>query len=315
MTYPGLDPSLEEVVEELDATFDKKPYDGDPIEFRRTMADRAAELPLQRPPGLDVADHVFDTPFGTVPARIYRPEGTSAAAPAALYMHGGGWIMGDLNSHDAVCVDLAFETGAIVISLDYALAPEHPYPAALNQCHWIFHHVRGNADAWRLDPSSIAVAGDSAGANLSLALCLKSRKAGEPLPAAQLLVYPCLDLDFDSASYLKHATAPFLDRPTMIWIWKTYLAGNLETNDPLALPLREPDFAGLPPTVVHTAELDPLAQEGDRLAQRLIDAGVPVLHGRAKGLIHGFLRFRNQSKPSRQEFARMAAGLRMFLQP
>ena len=126
-------------------------------------------------------------------------------------MHGGGWIIGDLNSHDAVCVDIALDCNITVLAIGYDLAPEHPYPVALNQCSWIYKEICNHPGVYSVDGNKIAVGGDSAGGNLALALCLKMRSEGFKLPLSQLLIYPCVDLDFNNPSYLKHANAPFLD--------------------------------------------------------------------------------------------------------
>jgi acetyl esterase len=313
MAYPGLDPALAPVVEELAKALPVPPAEMGIMGFRQVMAERAATLVHKRPAGLEVSEHRFDTPFGAVPARVYRPEGLGEEAAAMMYMHGGGWMIGDLNSHDAVCVDLALQAGAVVIALEYGVLPEHAFPVPVNQCHWVFHHLRQTAGQWRLDPARIAVGGDSAGGNMALAICLKSRAEGGAMPAAQLLIYPCVDDDVDSPSYRQHAQAPFLNRDGMIWIWESYLAGEGDRQNPLALPMRTPDFAGLPPAVVFTAALDPLAWEGDALAKRFVEDGVPVLHGRGEGLIHGFIRFREVSPASDAAFRRITAGVRMFL--
>lgn len=313
MAYPGLDPALAPVVEELAKALPVPPEELGIRGFRDVMAARAATLVHKRPEGLTVAEHRFDTPFGTVPARIYRPEAAAERAAAVVYMHGGGWMIGDLDSHDAVCVDLALQAGAVVIALEYGVLPEHAFPVPVNQCHWVFHHLRDTAQAWRLDPGRIAVGGDSAGGNMALAICLKTRAEGGALPAAQLLIYPCVADDVDSPSYREHAQAPFLNRAGMIWIWESYLAHAGDRQNPLALPMLEPSFAGLPPAVVYTAAIDPLAWEGDALAKRFIEDGVPVLHGRAEGLMHGFIRFRDVSPAADAAFRRMTAGMRMFL--
>ncbi|WP_137702621.1 alpha/beta hydrolase [Marimonas lutisalis] len=313
MAYPGLDPTLVPVVAELQAAFPTPPDELGHQEWRRLMAERSAAMPKTRPEGMAVEDLVFETPFGPVGARMYRPAGLPDPAPCVIYMHGGGWIMGDLNSHDGVCVDLALQVGAVVIALDYGLAPETPYPGALNQCHWVYHHLRETAAARGINPGCMAIAGDSAGGNLTLAVCMKTQAEGGALPRAQLLIYPCVSKNLESASYVEHAEAPFLDKRGMVWIWDTYLQSPENWGDPLALPELAESYARLPPAVVFTAALDPLCSEGDALAQRFVEDGVPVLHGRAEGLIHGFIRFRGVSPPSEAAFQRMTAGLRMFL--
>ena len=313
MTYPGLDPALIPVIEELKALIPVPPDEMGHLPYRRMMAERAAGLPKKRPEGLTVSDHALETPFGPVGMRQFRPEGAGEAAPALVYMHGGGWIMGDLNSHDAVGVDLALQTGAVVFTLDYGLAPENPYPVALNQCHWVFHHLREQAVEWKIDPAALAIGGDSAGGNLALAICLKTRAEGAVLPRAQLLIYPCVSKDLDSPSYVEHENAPFLDKRGMVWIWNTYLSRPEDWHDPLALPMLEESFAGLPPALVFTVAIDPLAWEGAALAQRFVEEGVPVYYFRAEGLIHGMLRFRDRCPAADRAFRRMTTGLKMLM--
>ena len=313
MSYPGLHPSLKDFVTEIEFVTKSTTENRDPIEFRNIMAERASELVLQRPKNMVVSEKKFNTYHGDVETRIYRLKSVPKNSPLLVYMHGGGWIIGDLNSHDAVCVDIALDCNMIVMAIEYALAPENPYPVALNQCSWIYKEVHNNADKFSVDPDKIAVGGDSAGGNLALALCLKMRNEGFKLPLAQLLIYPCVDLDFNSPSYLKHSKAPFLDRDSMIWIWNTYLQNNLDINDPLAVPAYEKNYKGLPPTLVVSAELDPLAHEGKVLVKRLIDANVPSMHFECQGLIHGFIRCRDQSDQAALEFKNLTKSLSLFM--
>jgi acetyl esterase len=313
MSYLGLHPSLKDFVSEIEFVTKSTTENRDPIEFRNIMAERASKLVLQRPKNMVVSEKKFNTDHGDVKARIYRSKNAPKNSPLLVYMHGGGWIIGDLNSHDAVCVDIALDCNMTVMAIEYALAPEHPYPVALNQCSWIYKEVHNNADKFSVDPNKIAVGGDSAGGNLALALCLKMRNEGFKLPLAQLLIYPCVDLDFNSPSYLKHSKAPFLDRDSMIWIWNTYLQNNLDINDPLAVPAFEKNYEGLPPTLVVSAELDPLAHEGKALVKRLIDANVPSMHFECQGLIHGFIRCRDQSAQAALEFKNLTKSLSLFM--
>ena len=194
-------------------------------------------------------------------------------SPALIYMHGGGWIIGDLNSHDAVCVDLALNANIVVISLEYALAPENKFPTALNQCTWVFSEIKKKSKSLELDPDYLSIGGDSAGGNLALATSLNLRNRNEKTPFLQLLIYPCISINFESPSYVKHAEAPFLDKKSMIWIWDTYLSNEKDYSNKLAFPLLEKDFSGMPQTIILNAELDPLAHEGAELGKRLIESG------------------------------------------
>ena len=313
MSYPGLHPSLEDFVSEIEFVTKSTSENKDPIEFRNIMAKLASELVLKRPQNLTVNEKKFNTDCGLVETRIYRSKNAPENSPLLVYMHGGGWIIGDLNSHDAVCVDIALDCNMTVIAIEYGLAPENPYPVALNQCAWIYKEIYNNAEIFSVNQDRIAVGGDSAGGNLALALCLKMRKDGFKSPLAQLLIYPCVDLNFNNSSYLKHSKAPFLDRDSMIWIWNTYLENNLDINDPLAVPAFEESYVGLPPALIVAAELDPLAYEGKVLAKRFIDANVSSMYFECKGLIHGFIRCRDQSPQAALEFKRLTKSLSLFM--
>ena len=313
MSYPGLHPSLQNFVSEMDLVTNSISEKRDPIEFRNIMAKRASELVLKRPENLIVTEKTFDTDTGMIATRIYRSKNAPNISPLLIYMHGGGWIIGDLNSHDAVCVDLALDCDITVIAIAYSLAPENPYPIALNECSWIYKEIYANAETYSIDRNKIAVGGDSAGGNLALTLCLKMRNESFYAPCAQLLIYPCVDLDFKNSSYVEHSNAPFLDRDSMIWIWNTYLKNNLNINDPLAIPAQEKNYHGLPPALIVSAELDPLAYEGKQLAKRFIDANVPSMYFECKGLIHGFIRCRDQSDQANLEFKRLTKSFKLFM--
>ena len=227
-------------------------------------------------------------------------------------MHGGGWIIGDLDSHDGVCVDIALDGDCQVISLDYGLSPENKFPKALYQCHEIFSEVFQNADAFNIDKNRLSIGGDSAGGNLALSTTLLMMKNGGPLPLYQFLIYPCIDKDFDSYSYIKHSEAPFLTKKMMLWFFDTYLNGPEDYSNPSVFPILEKNFSGMPKTVLLNAELDPLATEGRKLAKRLIDDGVPVFHNEAQSLIHGFIRCRDQSPKGMKIFKEMVTLLKSF---
>ena len=310
MSYPGMDPSLIDFVEEMSAKPGEMPYEGEPIRFREKMAKKSAQLIHKRPTNLIVQDTVFQTAYGAVKARIYKPQAIDEQGPALLYMHGGGWIIGDLNSHDSVCVDISLGAETIVISLDYALAPEAKFPIALQQCSWVFSHLYENANQFGIDQDLLSIGGDSAGGNLALASTLALRNEGKCLPHYQFLIYPCVSPYFDSPSYVKHENAPFLDKKSMIWIWETYLGNSLDWSNTLAFPMLEKDFSSLPQTVILNAELDPLAYEGAQLAMKLIASKVPTYHYEAKSMIHGFIRCRDQTKLGDRAFNKMCMHLR-----
>ena len=307
-----MDPSLNNFVETMAPKNDDMPYNYTPQAFRESMKKKVAMTALKRPSALDVREHLFATKNGPVNSRIYRPKGHDIQLPCLIYMHGGGWIIGDLDSHDGVCVDIALDGDCQVISLDYGLSPENKFPKALYQCHEIFNEVFQNADAFNIDKNRLSIGGDSAGGNLALSTTLLMMKNGGPLPLYQFLIYPCIDKDFDSYSYIKHSEAPFLTKKMMLWFFDTYLNGPQDYSNPSVFPILEKNFSGMPKTVLLNAELDPLATEGRKLAKRLIDDGVPVFHNEAKSLIHGFIRCRDQSPKGMKIFKEMVNLLKSF---
>ena len=307
-----MDPSLNNFVETMAPKNDDMPYNYTPQAFRESMKKKVAMTALKRPSTLDVREHLFATKNGPVNSRIYRPKRHDRQLPCLIYMHGGGWIIGDLDSHDGVCVDIALNGDCQVISLDYGLSPENKCPKALYQCHEIFNEVFQNADAFNIDKNRLSIGGDSAGGNLALSTTLLMMKNGGPLPLYQFLIYPCIDKDFDSFSYIKHSEAPFLTKKMMLWFFDTYLNGPEDYSNPSVFPILEKNFSGMPKTVLLNAELDPLATEGRKLAKRLIDDGVPVFHNEAQSLIHGFIRCRDQSPKGMKIFKEMVNLLKSF---
>lgn len=253
--------------------------------------------------------HIHDRTVGTVPVRVYRPGGTPGPRPGIVYMHGGGFMLGDLDSSDTNAWGIAQETGAVVLSVDYRLAPEHPYPAAFEDCWAVLTWLARDGAALGVDPTRLAVAGDSAGGNMAAVLALAARDRGGPSLRAQALVYPWLGLPFTSASYRDNAEGPGLTLARMVMFRQAYL-GAEETDDPYAMPLVATDLTGLPPAHVHTAELDPIRDDGRAYAARLAAAGVAVTYREAKGMIHGFLRARLVGAAARAEFEALCRFLR-----
>ncbi|MBS0255284.1 MAG: alpha/beta hydrolase [Proteobacteria bacterium] len=223
----------------------------------------------------------------TVPARFYLPEGAASPAPLVVYFHGGGWVLGTLDTHDRTCRALARASGAAVLSVDYRRAPEHRYPAAAEDCYAAVCWARDHAARLGIDPARLAVAGDSAGGNLAGAVAIMARDRGGPALRHQLLIYPVTDDDYSLASYAQNGGGEYyLGRAAMEWFWGHYLGDQSEA--PLAKIGRTPDLAGLAPATVITAEFDPLRDEGMAYAARLAGAGVTVDAAVAPGMIHGF---------------------------
>lgn len=230
-------------------------------------------------------------PAGDIPARVYTPKALrqdNGLAPALVFFHGGGWVIGDLDTHDVVCRAIADDGQLVVISIDYRLAPEHKFPAAVDDAIAATGWIASHAKKLGIDPERLCVGGDSAGGNLAAALSLRARDAGGPDIALQLLLYPVLDWDFERASYRDYGGGDHLiSRADMAWFWDQHVAAEDRAN-PLAAPLRAPDLAGLPEAVVVVAGCDPLHDEGIAYARRLAEAGVPVTVKDHGDMAHGF---------------------------
>ncbi|MCG8544204.1 MAG: alpha/beta hydrolase, partial [Alphaproteobacteria bacterium] len=280
-------------------------------EMRAGWDAYAERLRQPHPADMAVEDRSVAGKGGAIPIRVYRPAAAAATAPCILYFHGGGFMKGNLDSSDAVAWGLAEETGAVVVSVDYRLAPENPYPAAFDDCYAVLTHVADNAAQYGVDPARIAVSGDSAGGNLAAAVSLAARDRGGPAIAGQVLIYPCLTDDLSHRSYRDHAVTAGLTTESMINYWDWYLAAaGTPSDDPYAVPLKAEDLSGLPKALVHVAEIDPLYDDGRLYAERLNAAGVPAEFRSAKGMIHGFLRSRLLGPDSGAEFAALCGFLR-----
>jgi len=227
-------------------------------------------------------------PAGDVPIRVYDPDGATEPSPGLVFCHGGGWILGTLDSADDLCRHLARGTGSVVVSVDYRLAPEHTFPAAVSDAAAAFEWVRTDADAVGIDPERLGVAGSSAGGGLAAAL--PHHDAVDPESIAQaVLLYPMLDADFERASYAENADGPLLTADDVAWFWEQYCPDERDRTRPTAAPLRADDVAGCPPTTVVTGGHDPLRDEGVAYVERLREAGVPVDHHHEPSMPHGFL--------------------------
>jgi acetyl esterase len=265
---------------------------GDPVEARvRYDAGTAAFAP-PTPPLDHVVEDMLDGPVGPLPIRAYRPR-TAAAGPlpVTVFFHGGGWVFGNIDSHDHMCRLLAHGSGSLVVSVDYRLAPEARFPAAFDDCLAATKHILEHADQLGGDPARVAVAGDSAGGNLAAAVCLALRDACGQQPLFQFLIYPAVDLACDSASHLALGEGYLLTAQGIDFCTASYLgADRADVGDWRASPLKAETLAGLPPALVQTAEFDPLKDEGAAYAQALSEAGVPATHTVYDGMIHGFMR-------------------------
>ncbi len=281
-----LDPQAKVLIDLIEGSggFELTP-DADPQRLRELYA--ALSLP-GRIAVARVEDRAIPGPAGEIPLRIYRPEGDEPK-PAIVYYHGGGWVIGGLDTHDGACRAFADAVDATVVSVDYRLAPEHPYPAAVEDACAALEWVSGQAAELGIDAKRIAVAGDSAGGNLAAVVAQVARDSGGPAVRFQLLVYPVTDYEFDSPSMNDNAEGYFLTRTAMRWFYGHYLNDPSEGADPRVSPLRASDLAGLAPAYVITAEFDPLRDQGVAYATALAAAGTPVAARTYDGMFHGFL--------------------------
>jgi acetyl esterase len=280
----------------------------------RRMAESLALAPEEVSSTLDTS---VETPAGPLPLRIHRPLGAAGdeVLGGVLYLHGGGWVTCDLETHDRLCRSLANRSGAAVIAVDYRRAPEHPFPAAVEDGLAALGWLRERAATAGVDPARLAVAGDSAGGNLAAVIALRDREAGGSPPLRlQVLIVPITDGAMDSPSYTENAEGLYLTRAGMRWYWGHYLNG----GDPLhpdASPLRAADLGGLPPALVITAEYDPLRDEGEAYAERLSAAGVAVDCRRRAGMVHGYLRWTAAVDEAAVSLEEIGAVIRAALEP
>lgn len=258
----------------------------------------------------EVSDLTLGTPVGDIPARIYRPE-TPGPHPAVVYFHGGGWTVGSLDTHDGTARELTNRVDCAVVSIDYRLAPEHPFPAAAVDAYAATRWVADYGEKLGLDPEQIAVAGDSAGGNLAAVVSLMARDRGGPALAHQGLIYPAVSSPeirwFES--YDENATGYFLEQRSMEWFYEQYIDRPTDHRNEYAFPLLARDLSALPDATVITCEFDPLRDEGIQYANRLETAGVDVRHEHFDGMIHGFIGLKEFLDAGYEGIDVVAAGL------
>jgi acetyl esterase len=253
-----------------------------------------------------VVDRTIPGPAGDIPVRIYTPE-KPEPRPLVAYFHGGGFVFCSIDTHDGTCRRLADAAGAVVVSVDYRLAPDYAFPVPLEDCYaataWAYEH----ATELGADPTRLVVAGDSAGGNFAAVTALLARERGGPPIAHQVLIYPVIDAACDTPSFAENADGYFLEAAAMRWFWSQYLGPEGDAADPNASPSRADDHTGLPPATVITAEYDPLRDEGEAYAETLEAAGVPVTQVRYDGMIHGFVSMPGLFPEADEAMARIAA--------
>jgi acetyl esterase len=300
-----LDPQVRVVLDQLAAAGALSSEKMSVEEARASAKLRPAAAPE---PVARVEDRIILGPDGDLPIRIYTPEG-SGPFPILTFFHGGGWVIGDIDTTDPLCRTLTNRAGCVTVSVGYRLAPEHKFPAGAEDCYAATRWVADHAAEIGGDPARQAVAGTSAGANLAAAVALMARDRGGPPIAFQLLVYPVANYDFDTDSYKENAEGYFLTRGRMVWFWNHYLARPEDGCNPYASPLQATDLSGLPPALVITAEYDPLRDEGEAYAARLKEAGVAIEVRRYDGVVHGFFQWAHALDKAKQAQADAARAL------
>ena len=301
-----LDPQVKQVMESVAALGLPAAHTVSPEEARANAKVRP------RAPGPEVAkveDRTIPGPDGGLPVRIYTPEG-AGPFPILAWYHGGGWVVGDLESADASARNLCVGGNCVVVSVDYRLAPETKFPGPAEDCWAATTWAVKNAASINGDASRLAVGGDSAGGNLAAAISLMAADRGGLEIALQLLVYPVTDADFDTVSYGENGDGYSLTKATMQWYWDHYLSSSEDASNPYAAPLRAKSLAGQPPALVITAEYDPLRDEGEAYAKRLREAGVAATATRYDGMIHGFFNMGAVVDKGRQAVDEASAALR-----
>lgn len=311
----SLDPQAKALLDMLGADPDApRLIDLPPAAGREMYRAMANMLDLQGVPIGKTEDRAIPGPAGDIPIRIYTPVAGGGTGPALVYYHGGGWVIGDLDTHDALCRTLANEAGCKVIAVHYRLAPEHPFPASFDDAFAAVKWVEANSSEIGIDPNRIAVAGDSAGGNLAAAVCLRAKAEKDPEIAFQLLIYPVTDAPRGTQSYKDFAEGYFLEAEGMDWFWNHYvLSAGADPADPFAAPLRAPSLAGLPPAYVVTAGFDVLRDEGKAYAEALKEAGVEAEYVNYEGMIHGFFNLQGALDVSRDAVKAAAKALKEAL--
>lgn len=284
----SLNPVVQEFLRQI-PQIDEATLRSIPMEDRRKITDEMIKLWSGQPqPIHQVDDRLIPGPGGEIPIRIYKPEG-NGPFPILVYFHGGGFCVGSIETEEAPVRSQANVIGCITVSVDYRLAPEHKFPAAVEDCYAATVWATENASRLGGDPTRVAVSGASAGGNMAAVVALMARDKGGPTLVCQVLLYPVLNYAFDTPSYHENAEGYLLARNDLKEFWNLYLQNESDGDNPYASPLRAPDLSGLAPALVITAEYDPLRDDGEAYAVRLRDSGVPVVCKRYDGWIHGGL--------------------------
>ncbi len=306
-----LDPQMKTILEEAAALGLPAYQDLSPAEARKQML--ALAPPVDRLLAVKrIEDRSIPGPDGEIPIRLYYPAGGPPFA-VFVYFHGGGWVIGDLNTHHGFCHALAKTSGCLVVSVDYRLAPEHRYPAAVEDAYAATVWVAENSDVIHSDPDRLAVGGDSAGGHLAAVVALMARDREGPRIDLQVLIYPITDYNFNTPSYTENKEGYLLTRDLMKWFWNHFIDDEGEANHPYVSPLRAENLSDLPQALIVTAEYDPLRDEGEAYGQRLQEAGVTVTQSRYPGMIHAFIRMTARLDKAKEALDQVAGTLRRVL--
>ncbi len=257
-----------------------------PVSVIRELTQGRVAFAGQPEPIHSVVNRFIPGPTADLPIRVYRPK-NDQNAPAMVYFHGGGWVLNFLDIYDAALHRLANQSGSVIISVNYQKAPEHPFPTPFDDCYATLRWVKSHAAEIGIDPNRIGVGGDSAGGNLAAAVAVKARDEKIEL-SYQLLVYPCIDRDFTTKSYLEYATEYGLTTRAMEWFWDQYLQGDQHNENPYAAPMRAKSLAGVAPSIVITAQYDPLVSDSENYCAKLKNDGAEFIYKEFPGMIHGF---------------------------
>lgn len=287
----GLEPEARTFLDKISRAQGPPIYKMSPADARAalTKVQQGTKVSLQP---ADIEDlSILGGPKGQVSLRIVRPEGSRETLPAILYFHGGGWVLGDVHTHDRLVRELANRANSAVVFVDYSRSPEARYPVAIEECYRATEYIAESGGQHKIDGSRLSVAGDSVGGNMTAAVAMMAKQRKGPKISLQVMFYPVTDASFDTASYRQYADGFWLSREAMKWFWDQYLPDKAARKQPLASPLRasEDQLSGLPPAVVITDECDVLRDEGEAYAQKLMDSGVKVTAIRCLGIIHDFV--------------------------
>jgi acetyl esterase len=304
-----LDPQAEALLQQMAQRNIPPLHTLTPTQAREVMRKMAA-LSAKPEPVAKVENLTIPEPDEQIPVRIYTPQG-NGPFPVLVFFHGGGWVICDLDTHDNLCRSLTNRACCVVVSVDYRLAPEHKFPAAVEDAYAATQWVANNANRINGDPARVAVGGDSAGGNLAAVVAILARDRNGPRLVYQLMIYPVTNVSAaDTDSHRDYADGYFLDRGDGEWFCYNYLNCEADRFNPLVSPLLAPDLSNLPPALVITAEFDVLRDDGESYAKRLKEAGVPVKYTRYKGMIHGFMSMEGLLDQARNGIEEASAALR-----